>query len=91
MLSILKFSGKQWSWAALAWIVFAVAVDGLAKAGSEAADAKIAAYNAAVALGVLNVAERAGPSQYQVAKVAVSELDLDGIDPAAFGDAEDAH
>lgn len=91
MLSILKFSGKHWSRAALAWILFAVAVDALAKAGAEAADAKLAAYNAAMALGVLDaVARRGDEGQYQVAKVAVKSLDLKAIDPAVFGDAEDS-
>lgn len=92
MLSILIFSGKQWSRAALAWLLFAIAVDGLARAGSEAAEAKLAAYNTAVALGVLNAAERLGPhGQYQVAKVEIRDLDLDRLEPAAFGDLEDPH
>lgn len=90
MLSILKFSGKHWSRAALGWILFALAVDGLAKAGAEAADAKLAAYNAAVALGVQDAADRLGAQgQYQVAKVALKDLDLKAIDPAVFADAEE--
>jgi urease accessory protein UreF len=92
MLSILIFSGKQWSRAALAWLLFAVAVDGLARAGSEAAEAKLAAYNTAVALGVLSAAERLGPhGQYQVAKVEIVDLDLARLEPSAFGDLDDAH
>ncbi len=91
MLSMLKFSGKHWSRAALLWILLAVAVDGLAKAGAEAADAKLSAYNAAVALGVVDAAERIGrQGQYQVARVAVTTLDLNTIDPAVFADADDA-
>jgi hypothetical protein len=87
MLSILKFSGTHWSRAAAAWILFGVAIDGLADAGAEAADAELAAYNAAVALGVLNVAERTGErGQYQVAKVEVLDLDLKSLDPATFAD-----
>jgi uncharacterized protein YdgA (DUF945 family) len=90
MLSIIKFSGKHWSRAALGWILFAVAVDGLAKAGAEAADAKLAAYNAAVALGVQDEGVRLGvQGQYQVAKVALKDLDLKSIDPAVFADAEE--
>jgi hypothetical protein len=90
MLSILKFSGKHWSRAAFAWILFAVAVDGLAKAGAEASDAKIAAFNAAVALGVQDAGARlGGQGQYQVAKVALTELDLKSIDPAVFADADE--
>ncbi len=91
MLSIIKFSGKHWSRAALGWILFAVVVDGLAKAGAEAADAKLAAYNAATALGVLDAAERrGGQGQHQVAKVSLTDLDLKRIDPAVFADADDA-
>jgi uncharacterized membrane protein YidH (DUF202 family) len=87
MLSILKFSGTHWSRTAVAWLVFAFAIEGLAQAGAESADAKIAAYNAAVALGVLNVAERSGNrGHYQVAKVEISEFDLDQLDPASFAD-----
>ncbi len=90
MLSILKFSGKHWSRAAFAWILFAVAVDGLAKVGAEAADAKLAAYNAAVALGVQDADARlGGQGQYQVAKVALKDLDLRSIDPAVFADVEE--
>ncbi|MBA4131726.1 MAG: hypothetical protein C0519_09915 [Hyphomicrobium sp.] len=90
MLSILTFSGKHWSRAALGWILFAVAVDGLAKAGAEAADAKLAAYNAAVALGVQDEGVRlGGPGQYQVAKVSLKDLDLKAIDPSVFADAEE--
>jgi hypothetical protein len=91
MLSIIKFSGKHWSRAALGWILFAVAVDGLAKAGAEAADAKLAAYNAATALGVLDAAQRRGDQgQQQVAKVSLSDLDVTRIDPAVFADVDDA-
>jgi hypothetical protein len=91
MLSILKFSGKNWSRAAFGWILFAVAVDGLAKAGAEAAEAKLSAYNTAVALGVLNAAERIGrQGQYQVAKVALSDFNPKTIDPKTYADAEDA-
>ncbi len=87
MLSILKFSGTHWSRAAIVWLLFAFAVEGLADAGAESADAKIAAYNAAVALGVLNVAERSRENGvHQVAKVDVVELDLNRFDPAQFGD-----
>ena len=91
MVSILKFSGKHWSRAALGWLLLAVAVNGLAKAGAEASDAKISAYNAAVALGVHDAGHRrAGQGQYQVAKVALKDFDLKAIDPAVFADAEDA-
>ena len=91
MLSIIKFSGKHWSRAALGWILFAVAVDGLAKAGAEAADAKLAAYNAATALGVLDAAVRSGrQGQYQVAKVALSDFDPRAIDPKTFADIDEA-
>lgn len=90
MLSIIKFSGKHWSRAALGWILFAVVVDGLAKAGAEAADAKLAAYNAATALGVLDAAGRqGGQGQHQVAKVSLTDLDLKRMDPALFADADD--
>lgn len=91
MLSIIKFSGKHWSRAALGWLLLALAVDGLAKAGAEAADAKLEAYNAAVALGVQSAAVRLGTQgQYQVAKVALTDLDLKTIDPVQFADAEEA-
>lgn len=90
MLAILMFSGKNWSRAALAWVVFALAVDGLAEAGAEGAKSRIAAHNAAVALGVLAAAERTRPAgMQQVAKVEVSELQLDTLGPQAFGDADD--
>ena len=87
MMSILKFSGMHWSRAAVVWILFGVAIDGLADAGAEAASAELSAYQTAVALGVLNVAERTGDrGQYQVAKVEVIELDLKAIDPTEFAD-----
>ncbi len=90
MLSILKFSGKHWSRTAMAWVAFAVVVDGLAKAGAEASEAKLAAYNTAVALGVLDAAERVGTrGQYQVAKVTVLDLDLAALTPGAFGDGDE--
>ncbi len=91
MLSILKFSGTHWSRAAISWLVFAFVVEGLAEAGAESADAKIAAYNAAVALGVLNVVEGSGSrGHYQVAKVEFSDFDLGHIDPAIFADQDSA-
>lgn len=91
MLSILKCSGTHWSRAAVGWILFALVVDGLAEAGAEAADAKLAAYNAAVALGVLNVAERVGDKgHYQVAKVELVDLDLAALDATAFADQDEA-
>jgi hypothetical protein len=87
MLSILKFSGTHWSRSAIAWLVFAFVVQGLSEAGAESAAAQIAAYNAAVALGVLNVAERSGnQGHYQVAKVAISDFNLSELDPAVFAD-----
>jgi len=91
MQSILKFSGTHWSRSAIAWLTFAFVVQGLAEAGAESADAKIAAYNAAVALGVLNVAERSGNhGHYQVAKVAISDFNLSELDPAVFADQDGA-
>lgn len=88
MLSILKFSGKHWSRAALAWFLFAVAVEGLAQAGTESAESRLAAHNAAVALGVLTAADRARPqANYQVAKIDLKALDLEKIPSSAFGDA----
>lgn len=91
MLSILKFSGTHWSRSAVVWLVFAFVVQGLADAGAESADAKISAYNAAVALGVLNVAERsANRGHYQVAKVAISDFNLSELDPAVFADQDGA-
>jgi hypothetical protein len=91
MLSMLKFSGTHWSRSAIAWLVFAFVVEGLAQAGAESADAKIAAYNAAVALGVLNVAERSGNrGHYQVAKVEISDFDPSEFDPAVFADQDGA-
>ena len=90
MLSIIKFSGMHWSRAALGWILLMVAVDGLAKAGAEAADAKLSAYNAAVALGVLDAATRVGMhGQYQVAKVEMRDFELKSIDPAVFADRDE--
>ena len=89
MLSILMFSGKQWSRAALAWIVFALAIDGLAEAGAEGAKSRNAAHNAAVALGVLAAAERTRPvGSHQVARIEMSAMDLAELDPADFGDGE---
>jgi hypothetical protein len=91
MLSILKFSGKSWSGAAVGWILLAVAVDGLARSGAEAADAEIATYNTAAALGTFDKAGQTGNGdQYQVAKVAVSVFDPKGINPDGYGDLEDA-
>lgn len=91
MLSILKFSGTHWSCSAIVWLVFAFVVQGLANAGAESADAKIAAYHAAVALGVLGVAEQSGNrGHYQVAKVEVSDFDLTEMDPAVFADQDGA-
>ena len=53
-------------------------------------DAKLAAYNAAVALGVQDEGVRlGGPGQYQVAKVSLKDLDLKAIDPSVFADAEE--
>ncbi|MBY0226304.1 MAG: hypothetical protein K2Q28_10910 [Hyphomicrobium sp.] len=91
MLSILKFSGTHWSRSAIVWLVFAFVVQGLANAGAESADAKIAAYHAAVALGVLHVAEPSGSrGHYQVAKVEFSDFDLRELDPAVFADQDGA-
>jgi hypothetical protein len=91
MLSILKFSGTHWSRSAIGWLVFAFVVQGLSEAGAESAAAQIAAYNAAVALGVLNVAERSGnDGHYQVAKVAISDFNLSELDPAVFADQDGA-
>ncbi|MCU0955642.1 MAG: hypothetical protein MUC37_13840 [Hyphomicrobium sp.] len=90
MFTIIKCSGRHWARAALAWLLFALVIDGLARAGSEAAEAKLAAYNAAVALGVLKSAEHLRPQgQYQVAEVRVSDIDLKQLDPTAFGDGDD--
>jgi hypothetical protein len=90
MFSIIKCSGRHWSRAALAWLLFALVIDGLARAGSEAAEAKLAAYNAAVALGVLKSAEQIRrQGQYQVAEVTVSDIDLKQLDATAFGDGDD--
>ena len=91
MLSILKFSGKSWVRAALGWLLFAVVIDGLAKSGAEAADAEIATYNTAAALGSFNTAGPSGSAgQYQVAKIAVSVFDPRRINPEAYGDLEEA-
>lgn len=90
MFSIIKCSGRHWSRAALAWLLFGLVIDGLARAGSEAVEAKLAAYNAAVALGVLKSAgPMPPPGQYQVAEVTVSDIDLRQLDPTAFGDGDD--
>jgi hypothetical protein len=90
MFSIIKCSGRHWSRAALAWLLFALVIDGLARAGSEAVEAKLAAYNAAVALGVLKSADQLRPQgQYQVAEVTVSDIDLRQLDSTVFGDGDD--
>lgn len=91
MLSILKFSGKHWSRAFFGWALFILSVDGLAQAGAESAESVRAAHNAAVALGVLAAAERAPPAgALQVARIAVSDLDLKSFPPSAFGDSDDS-
>ncbi len=91
MLSILKFSGKHWSRAALGWALFILTVDGLAQAGAESAESILAAHNAAVALGVLAAAERGpSPGALQVARIAVRDLDLKSLSPAAFGDRDES-
>jgi hypothetical protein len=89
MLSILKFSGKSWARAAAAWALFAVIVDGLARAGADAAEAEKSAYIAAVALGALQ--EKSGletKGQYQVAKVDYRALDLNELQVSDFADEE---
>jgi len=91
MLSIVIFSGKHWSRAALGWLLFVVAIDGLAEAGAEGHARRLAAHNATVALGVLSAAERARPAGgYQVPKIAVTTLDLASLGPDMFGDTDDA-
>jgi hypothetical protein len=91
MLSILVLSGRHWMRAAAAWLVFACAVDALADAGTEGAEARLQAHNEAVALGVLTAVERPGKQgSYQVPKVDVVEFDLSAISPETFGDTEEA-
>lgn len=91
MVSILTCSGRPWFRAAFAWTIFVVAVYGLADAGAEAADARLSAHTAAVALGVLDQAMRLGrQSSYQIPKIDVVDLDLTRLEPAAFGDREES-
>jgi hypothetical protein len=90
MLSILVFSGRHWMRAAAAWFLLAFAVDALADAGSEGADARLQAHNAAVALGVLTAVERLGKQgSYQVPKIEMVEFDLSAVSPETFGDGDD--
>lgn len=89
MLSILKFSGKSWARAAAVWALFAIIINGLARAGADAAEAEKSAYAAATALGVLQgAAGLETKGQYQVAKVDYRELDLSALQTSDFADEE---
>ena len=91
LFSILKFSGRHWSRAALGWLLFALAVQGLARAGAEGADAERAAYDTAVALGFFDGAgdRQVLQGQIQVAGVSVKDFEIDRLAPDAFGDTAD--
>lgn len=91
LFPILRCSGRHWGRTALAWVLFAVLVQGLAGAGAESAGADCASYNSSSAPGAFNPGGQELPmaGQVQVADVSVSAFDPGAFQSDQFGDNED--
>jgi hypothetical protein len=89
MMSILSFSGLNWLRGAGFWIVFAIAIDGLAQAGADDAAAPLKSHNPASAHNLLvATAGNLAIGARQVAKVEMTSFDPATLSQSAFGDSE---